>query len=90
MRSSPAKGWAAVGPVVAAREGRSRARGEIRREFLSERRERLEKRNGADEPDALRSEASSGRASSYGLSNRSIKFMPQNITLNILNIYIKY
>ena len=45
MRSSPAKGWAAARPVAAAREGRSRAREEIRREFLSERRERLEKRN---------------------------------------------
>jgi len=30
VRSSPAKGWAAARAVVAAREGRSRAREEIR------------------------------------------------------------
>jgi len=41
MRSSPAKGWAAALPVAAAREGRSRAREEIRREFLFERMEVL-------------------------------------------------
>ena len=45
MRSSPAKGWAAALPVVAAREGRSRAREEIRRKFVLEKRERFEKRN---------------------------------------------
>jgi len=41
MRSSPANGWAAARPGVAAREGRSRAREEIRREF--------EKRNRGEE-----------------------------------------
>ena len=45
MRSSPAKGWAAALPVAAAREGRSRAREEIRRKFVFEKRERFEKRN---------------------------------------------
>jgi len=46
MRSSPAKGWAAARPVVAAaREGRSQAREEIRRRETEER--------GGEEPEAL-------------------------------------
>jgi len=64
-RSSPAKGWAAARPVVDAREGRSRAREEIRRKFLYERKESFffffEKRNRAEDMN-LRAEALSGRA----------------------------